>query len=256
MVAASAAAQNVTAGVKGGFVLNSIQNAGQVIDQISGYESVDVSAKTGLIGGGFVQFAFNEHISLQPEMMFVMKGVNLDIRDNLGTASANVNYLEFPIFMMTEVGNIYLDEAEAKNLREYLLKGGFLWADDFWGEYAWQVWDSQFRKVLPTGPYPYVDLPMNHPIFTQFFTVLKFPQIPSIGYWRTSGGGTSERADSRVPHARAVLDDHGRIMVLISHNTDFGDSFEEEATDRQYFIRFSVDGYAFGINALLYDLSH
>jgi outer membrane protein with beta-barrel domain len=99
MVAASAAAQNVTAGVKGGFVLNSIQNAGQVIDQISGYESVDVSAKTGLIGGGFVQFAFNEHISLQPEMMFVMKGVNLDIRDNLGTASANVNYLEFPIFM-------------------------------------------------------------------------------------------------------------------------------------------------------------
>jgi len=161
-----------------------------------------------------------------------------------------------PFIMMTEVGNIYLDEAEAKNLREYLLKGGFLWADDFWGEYAWQVWDNQFRKVLPTGPYPYVDLPMSHPIFTQFFNIARFPQIPSIGYWRQSGGGTSERPDSRVPHARAVLDDHGRIMVLISHNTDFGDSFEEEATDRQYFIHFSVDGYAFGINALLYDLSH
>jgi len=161
-----------------------------------------------------------------------------------------------PFIMMTEVGNIYLDEAEAKNLREYLLKGGFLWADDFWGEYAWQVWDNQFRKVLPTGPYPYVDLPMSHPIFTQFFNISRFPQIPSIGHWRQSGGGTSERVDSRVPHARAVLDDHGHIMVLITHNTDFGDSFEEEATDRQYFIRFSVDGYAFGINALLYDLSH
>ena len=99
MVAASAAAQNVTAGVKVGFVLNSIPNAGQVIDQISGYESVDVSAKTGLVGGGFVQFAFNDNFSLQPEMMFVMKGVNLDLRDNLGTASASVNYLEFPIFM-------------------------------------------------------------------------------------------------------------------------------------------------------------
>lgn len=99
MVAASAAAQNVTAGVKVGFVLNSIPNAGQVIDQISGYESVDVSAKTGLVGGGFVQFAFNDSFSLQPEMMFVMKGVNLDLRDNLGTASASVNYLEFPIFM-------------------------------------------------------------------------------------------------------------------------------------------------------------
>ena len=99
MVAASAAAQNVTAGVKVGFVLNSIPNAGQVIDQISGYESVDVSAKTGLVGGGFVQFAFNDNFSLQPEMTFVMKGVNLDLRDNLGTASASVNYLEFPIFM-------------------------------------------------------------------------------------------------------------------------------------------------------------
>jgi hypothetical protein len=161
-----------------------------------------------------------------------------------------------PFIMMTEVGNIYLDDQEAKALRDYLLKGGFLWADDFWGEYAWSVWDNQFRKVLPTGAYPYVDLPMNHPIFTQFFNIARFPQIPSIGWWRSSGGGTSERADSRVPHARAVLDDHGRIMALITHNTDFGDSFEEEATDRQYFLHFSVEGYAFGVNALLYALSH
>ena len=99
MAAASAAAQNVTAGVKAGIVLNSIPNAGQVIDQITGVDSVDVTTKAGLVGGGFVQFAFNDRFSLQPEMMFVMKGVNLDLRDNLGTASAKVNYLEFPIFM-------------------------------------------------------------------------------------------------------------------------------------------------------------
>jgi Domain of unknown function (DUF4159) len=162
-----------------------------------------------------------------------------------------------PFIMMTEVGNIFLDEDETKNLREYLLKGGFLWADDFWGEFAWTVWDSQFRKVLPTGPYPYRDLPMDHPIFNQFFPIQRFPQIPSIGFWRGSGGGTSEQGlDSRVPHARAVFDDHGRIMVLITHNTDFGDSFEEEATDHEYFLHFSVDGYAFGVNALLYMMSH
>jgi hypothetical protein len=99
LAAASAAAQNVTAGVKAGFVLNSITNAGQVIDQITGIESVDVSAKLGLTGGGFVQFAFNDRVSLQPEMQFVMKGVNLDLEDNLGDASAKVNYLEFPIFV-------------------------------------------------------------------------------------------------------------------------------------------------------------
>jgi hypothetical protein len=99
LAAASAAAQNVSAGVKAGFVLNSIQNAGQVIDQITLYESVDVSSKLGLTGGGFVQFAFNDRFSLQPEMQFVMKGVNLDLEENLGNASANVNYLEFPIFL-------------------------------------------------------------------------------------------------------------------------------------------------------------
>jgi hypothetical protein len=161
-----------------------------------------------------------------------------------------------PFIMMTEVGNVFLDEQETTALRDYLMKGGFLWADDFWGEYAWTVWDSQFRKVLPTGAFPYHDLPIDHPIFRQFYTIAEFPQIPSIGVWRGTGGGTSERVDSRVPHARAVLDDRGRIMVLITHNTDFGDSFEEEATDREYFLRFSVHGYAFGINALIHALTH
>jgi hypothetical protein len=161
-----------------------------------------------------------------------------------------------PFIMMTEVGNIYLDEAEAIALRNYLLKGGFLWADDFWGEYAWAVWDSQFRKVLPSGAYPYQDLPIDHVLFRQFYTIDRFPQIPSIGAWRGTGGGTSERVDSKVPHARAITDENGRIMALITHNTDFGDSFEEEATDREYFINFSVDGYAFGINVLIYAMTH
>jgi hypothetical protein len=161
-----------------------------------------------------------------------------------------------PFIMMTEVGNIYLDEAEVRALRDYLLKGGFLWADDFWGERAWALWDNEFRKVLPSGSYPYHDLEPEHQLFMQFYPIRRFPQIPSIGAWYGTGGGTSERPDSQVPHARAVLDEHGRIMVLITHNTDFGDSFEEEATDREYFLRFSVDGYAFGVNALLYALTH
>jgi hypothetical protein len=164
-------------------------------------------------------------------------------------------FFRCPFIMMTEVGNIYLDEVESKNLREYLQKGGFLWVDDFWGEYAWQIWESQIRKVLPTGPYPFVDLPLDHAIFRSVFTITRFPQIPSIGAW---GGryGTSERFDSKVPHARAILDERQRIMVLITHNTDFGDSFEREGDNHEYFIEFSVPGYAFGINALIYSMTH
>jgi len=162
-----------------------------------------------------------------------------------------------PFIMMTEVGAAYLDEEEAAGLRNYLLKGGFLWADDFWGSYAWSAWTSEFAKVLPPAQYPARDLPLDHPIFKQMFVIPKVPQIPSINFWAGSGGGTSERgADSAVPHARGVFDQHGRLMVLLTHNTDVGDSWEREADDPEYFLRFSVDGYAFAVNVLLYALTH
>ena len=162
-----------------------------------------------------------------------------------------------PFIMMTEVGAVFFDDAEAAALRNYLLKGGFLWADDFWGEYAWQVWADQIDKVLPKSEYPIKDVPLDHPIFHSQFIVNKVPQIASINYWEGSGGDTSERgAESAVPHARAIFDRHGRIMVFITHNTDLGDSYEREADNTEYFLKFSVDGYAMGINILLYAMTH
>lgn len=162
-----------------------------------------------------------------------------------------------PFVMMTEVGGAYLTEAEAAALRTYLDKGGFLWADDFWGEYAWQVWAEQLSKALPSAQFPIIDLPPDHPLFRAQFILGGVPQIASIGYWWNSGGGTSERGpESAVPHARAVTDAHGRILVLMTHNTDIGDSWEEEASNPQYFYEMSSQGYAFGINVLVYAMSH
>ncbi len=161
-----------------------------------------------------------------------------------------------PFIMMTEVGAAYFSPEEAARLREYLLKGGFLWADDFWGNYAWDIWAREIGKALPPSEFPIVDLPISHPLFHEQFEVKKFPQIPSIGHWYASGGGTSERFDSAEPHARAIFDKQGHMMVFISHNTDFGDAFEMEAADPRYFYTFSVDGYAVGVNVLLYALTH
>ena len=162
-----------------------------------------------------------------------------------------------PFIMMTEVGSLYLDQREAAGLRDYLLKGGFLWADDFWGNYAWDFFENQMRQVLPSKRYPIVDLPLDHPVFHSLMAVNRVPQIPSINFWLGSGGGTSERGpDSATPHARAILDDHGRIMVFITHNTDLGDSFEREGDSYEYFLRFSVEGYAVGVNVLLYSMTH
>jgi len=162
-----------------------------------------------------------------------------------------------PFIMMTEVGAAAIDEKEAAGLHDYLVKGGFLWADDFWGEFAWNWWVGQLRKALPAEEFPIVDLPPDHPLYRTQFDVAKTPQISSINFWAGSGGSTSERgAESATVHTRAVLDAHGRIMVLMTHNTDFGDSFEREADDPRYFYNFSVPGYAFGINTLLYSMTH
>jgi hypothetical protein len=162
-----------------------------------------------------------------------------------------------PFIMMTEVGAVYFSPEESARLREYLLKGGFLWADDFWGSYAWEIWQREFDKVLPRAEYPMVDLPLTHPVFRSQFVIKRIPQIPSINYWMGSGGGTSERgADSAEPHARGIFDHHGNMMVCVTHNTDLGDAFEREGDDPRYFYEFSVEGYALGIDVLLYAMTH
>lgn len=162
-----------------------------------------------------------------------------------------------PFVMATEVGAAYFDEAEATALGAYLRKGGFLWADDFWGSYAWDYWQSQIERVLPPSEFSIIDLPPAHPLFRAQFDVKRVPQIPSINFWGGRGGPTSERgADSATPHARAILDKAGHIMVLMTHNTDIGDSWEREGDDPDYFYTFSVDGYAFGINVLVYAMTH
>ena len=161
-----------------------------------------------------------------------------------------------PFIMMTEVGSATLSDAEVIALRTYLQKGGFLWADDFWGSYAWDFWAGQLRRVMPPAEYPIVDLPLDHPMFRTQFEIRQMPQISSINFWRGTGGTSERGADSATPHARAILDKHGNVMVLMTHNTDIGDSWEREAEDPEYFYNFSVPGYSLGINALLYALTH
>jgi len=87
--------------------------------------------------------------------------------------------------------------------------------------------------------------------------VYEVPQVPSIQHWRRSGGGTSERgSDSAVPHLRAIRDAQGRIVVLMSHNTDIADGWEREGEDEEFFFEFSPKAYALGINIILYALTH
>ncbi len=162
-----------------------------------------------------------------------------------------------PWLEMEDVGTMALSEAEVVRLREYLLKGGFLYVDDFWGEWAWDQWVSEISRVLDPGKYPIVDLTPDHALFRTMFVITKLPQIPSINHWMRSGGETSERgAESAIPDIRGIADERGRLMVVMTHDTDISDAWEREGEDPRYFYLFSPDGYAVGINIVIYALTH
>jgi hypothetical protein len=164
---------------------------------------------------------------------------------------------ECPYLMASDVGTIGLTNDEADHLRRYLEKGGFLWVDDFWGDAAWDQWSRELARALPSG-YTVQDVPLSDPIFRTMFEVRKVPQVPGIGYWRSFGGAqTSERGEeSAVVHFRAIRDRHQRIVSVMTHNTDISNSWERETEDPAYFSRFSVDGYAVGLNVLMYAMTH
>lgn len=162
-----------------------------------------------------------------------------------------------PMLFMEDVGTARFSDEEVVRLREYFLKGGFLWVDDFWGSYAWENWVSQIERVLPGSEYPIYDVTLQHPLFHDLFPVARQIQVPSIQFWRTSGGGTSERgADSAQPHFRGINDHAGRLIVFMTHNTDISDTWEREGEEREYFFRFSPEGYAIGIDVVLYAMTH
>jgi len=162
-----------------------------------------------------------------------------------------------PMIVASDVGTIGLEPKEIARLREYFLKGGFLWVDDFWGTEAWEQWAEQIQEVLPSPDFRIEDLPLTHPLFHAMFEVSKLPQITNIMFWRRNGGYTSERNEDSVDvHFRVIKDRHDRIMVVMTHNTDMGDSFEREGEDPEFFAQFSPAGYALGLDILLHAMSH
>ena len=163
-----------------------------------------------------------------------------------------------PVTMASDVGSLGFTAGEIDRLRLYLLKGGFLWVDDFWGSAAWRQWSAEISKVLPPSEYPIEDVAHDDPVLRSMFDVETVPQITNIQFWRGVGGqSTSERGeDSAEAHLRVIRDHSGRIVVLMTHNTDVADSWEREGEDPGFFLQFSPKGYAFGINVLLHAMTH
>jgi hypothetical protein len=163
-----------------------------------------------------------------------------------------------PFLIASDVGTLGFNAGEAERLRDYFLKGQFLWVDNFWSTAAWAQWSSEISKVSSPAEFPIVDVEPVDPLDTAVFDIEKAPQVTNIQFWRQASGRTTSDwgADSTEVHQRAIRDAHGRIMVLMSHNTDIADSWEREREDPEFFDQFSPDSYAFGMNVVAHVLSH
>jgi hypothetical protein len=166
---------------------------------------------------------------------------------------------DYPFVYLIEPGDLYFTEQEVEALGRYLLNGGFLMVDDFWGDWEWENFESQIRRVFQERPI--VELELDHPIFRAVFELKEKPQVPSID-WAHEGRpyGITYEANKRGAeevHFRAMFDDAGRMMMIICYNTDLGDGWEREGEDQWYFREFSEKkAYPMGINILFYALTH
>lgn len=165
---------------------------------------------------------------------------------------------DYPFIYIIEPGALSFSEDEAKKLREYLLNGGFLMVDDFWGEYARQQFLAQMKRVFPEPQYEAAELPFEHEIFRCVYRLKEKPQVPSIGTWQWSGLTWEDHgAGSETVHFMGINDDKGRLMAIICHNTDLGDGWEREGESEEYFHLFAENkSYPMGINIVTYAMTH
>ncbi len=171
---------------------------------------------------------------------------------------------EYPWVYMVEPGALRFETHELETLKKYLLNGGFLMADDFWGTRQWRNFENEMKRVLPNSEF--VDLPMDHPIFSCVFDLRGLTkqglQVPNFrtGEMSQHDGVTWEEHDGeecREVHIRALFDDKGRMIVIACHNTDNGDGWEREQEYHYYFRQFSEKrAYPLGINIIFYAMTH
>jgi hypothetical protein len=171
----------------------------------------------------------------------VEQPVNLDDGDDV---------FYWPWLCAGEMGDWKLTGAQAEKLREYLLRGGFLMLDDFWGTEEWDRFYETMRVVFPDRPA--VEIPDGDPIFHSVYDLDDRYQVP--GEWALRRG-TTYRNDGATAHWRGIYDDRGRVMVAMCFNSDIGDSWEW-ADEPRYPEKYSALGIRIGVNYVVYAMTH
>ncbi len=156
----------------------------------------------------------------------------------------------WPFLFAGEMGDWQLTQAQAAKLRDYLLRGGFLLLDDFWGTEEWERFEESMKLVFPDRPS--VEIDDKDPIFHTVYDLDARYQVP--GQWALRSG-TTYRNDGATPRWRGIYDDRGRLMVAMYFNSDVGDSWEW-ADNPRYPEKYSALGIRLGVNYTIYSLTH
>lgn len=192
-----------------------------------------------------------------------MTSMKVDAKGKVLTIS-DPELFRYPFIYIVEPGYLDFEEFEVPILRKYLLNGGFLMIDDFWGDDEWENLEAQIKRVFSDRQI--FDIPRTDPIFHCVFDIpndLNL-QLPSIG-WGMGYRGSGVTWEENKPydqygtdaHIRGIRDDKGRLCVIICHNTDNGDGWEREGEDPVYFREFSEKkAYPLGINIIFYAMTH
>jgi Domain of unknown function (DUF4159) len=185
----------------------------------------------------------------------LLEGVRRLTRVDIGAQGRQIDLgseelMDYPWIYAVEVGHWYLNDAEAARLREYLLRGGFLMVDDFWGSYEWSVFLDSMQRVFPDRPI--VEIDESDEILHVLYDLDERIQIPGSQYiW----SGVTWEHDGYVPHWRGIYDDDGRLMVAINFNMDMGDAWEH-ADNPAYPEPMTTLAYRYAVNYVVYAMSH
>lgn len=142
------------------------------------------------------------------------------------------------------------NDAQAKKLRDYLFRGGFMVCDSFFGSQEWEGFLKGIRRIFPDREIE--EIPDNDPIFHAVFNLQERTQV---GNFRSRRSGKWYRADGEKPYWRGIRDSHGRVVVAINFNNDLGDSWQL-ADNPEYPEKFSSMGLRLGVNYVVYSLTH
>ena len=161
---------------------------------------------------------------------------------------ADDSLFDYPWLFAQQVsqGNWTPSDRDLEQLREYLMRGGFLVFDDFHGEYEWQYFQTIMTELLPGRRI--IDIPEDDMLMHILFDLDERTQIPGerhLGWQQMEG----------PPHWRGIYDDEGRLMVAINHNIDMGDAWEH-ADDAHYPAPMTATAYRFGVNYVIYAMTH